>query len=230
MRPLTRQAPLTLLNRSLAVATVLAALMVGAVLWFGARNSSEDAYVLPSMQVRDQLIRALKSVQSGETGQRGYLLTNRDFYLKPYTTATEQLPPMLDHLAEMVADNPQQSQKIVRLRELVKQKFDELKSTLDALNASGKDQALAIVNNDEGFRLMMEIRQTITSMQEEEDRLLAARHESARMTRHPGANRRRLVLFADLHRWLPDSPIHARIRGYDFERPGPTLGHEPGTG
>lgn len=72
MRPLTQQTPLTLLNRSLAVATVFAALMVGAVLWFGARNSSEDAYVLHSIQVCDQLISALSLVQSGETGQRGY--------------------------------------------------------------------------------------------------------------------------------------------------------------
>jgi signal transduction histidine kinase len=182
VRLLTQQKPLTLLNRSLAVATVFAALMVGAVLWFGARNSSEDAYVLHSLEVREQLVRALSLVQSGETGQRGYLLTNRDFYLKPYTTAIEQLPPMIDRLAALVADNPQQSQKVTRLREVIKEKFDELKSTLDAINAGRKDQALAIVNNDEGFRLMTEIRQIVTSMQKEEDRLLAARQKSARMT------------------------------------------------
>jgi signal transduction histidine kinase len=161
---------------------VLAALMVGAVLWFGARNSSEDAYVLHSMQVRDQLIRTESLVQSGETGQRGYLLTSRDFYLRPYTAATEQLPPMLDGLAALVADDPQQSQKATRLRELVKEKFDELKSTLDAMNAGRKDQALAIVNNDAGLRLMTEIRQTVASMQEDEDRLLAGRQDNARRT------------------------------------------------
>ena len=182
MRPLTRRKPLTLLNRSLAVATVLAALMVGAVLWFGARNSSEDAYVLHSLQVRDQLIRALSLVQSGETGQRGYLLTGRDFYLAPYNNAIAQLPPMLDRLSALVADNPQQGQKVIRLRELVNQKFDELKSTLDAFNAGRKDEALAIVNSDDGFRLMMEIRRTVTSMQEDEDKLLAARQESAART------------------------------------------------
>ena len=182
MRPLTRRKPLTLLNRSLAVATVLAALMVGAVLWFGARNSSEDAYVLHSLQVRDQLIRALSLVQSGETGQRGYLLTGRDFYLAPYNNAIAQLPPMLDRLSALVADNPQQGQKVIRRRELVNQKFDELKSTLDAFNAGRKDEALAIVNSDDGFRLMMEIRRTVTSMQEDEDKLLAARQESAART------------------------------------------------
>jgi CHASE3 domain sensor protein len=156
--------------------------MVGAVLWFGARNSSEDAYVLHSVQVRDQLIRTESLVQSGETGQRGYLLTGRDFYLRPYTAATEQLPPMLDGLAALVTDNPQLSQKATRLRELVKEKFDELKSTLDAMNAGRKDQALAIVNNDAGLRLMTEIRQTIASMQEEEDRPLAVRQDNARRT------------------------------------------------
>ena len=156
--------------------------MVGAVLWFGARNSSEDAYVLHSLQVRDQLIRALSLVQSGETGQRGYLLTGRDFYLAPYNNAIAQLPPMLDRLSALVADNPQQGQKVIRLRELVNQKFDELKSTLDAFNAGRKDEALAIVNSDDGFRLMMEIRRTVTSMQEDEDKLLAARQESAART------------------------------------------------
>jgi len=156
--------------------------MVGAVLWFGARNSSEDAYVLHSLQVRDQLIRALSLVQSGETGQRGYLLTGRDFYLAPYNNAIAQLPPMLDRLSALVADNPQQGQKVIRRRELVNQKFDELKSTLDAFNAGRKDEALAIVNSDDGFRLMMEIRRTVTSMQEDEDKLLAARQESAART------------------------------------------------
>jgi signal transduction histidine kinase len=182
VRPLTQQRPFTLLNRSLATATVLAALMVGAVLWLGLRNKTDDAYVLHSLQIRDQLIRTLSLVQSGETGQRGYLLTERDFYLKPYATAKEQLPSMLDRLSTLVADNPQQSQKVIRLRELVKEKFDELQSTLDVTNAGRKDQALAIVNNDEGFRLMMEIRQIVTSLQEEEDRLLATRQENARTT------------------------------------------------
>ena len=182
MRPLTQQTPLTLLNRSLAVATVLAALMVGAVLWFGARNSNDDAYVLHSMQVRDQLIRTLSLVQSGETGQRGYLLTGRDFYLGPYTNAVAELPPMLDHLAALVADNPQQSQKVTQLRELVKEKFAELKSTLDAIKAGHKDEAVAIVGNDDGFRLMSAIRQLTTSMQDEEDKLLAVRQENAART------------------------------------------------
>jgi signal transduction histidine kinase len=182
VRPLTQQTPLTLLNRSLAVATVLAALMVGAVLWFGARNSSDDTYVLHSIQVRDQLIRTLSLVQSGETGQRGYLLTGRDFYLGPYTNAAAQLPPMLERLAALVADNPQQSQKVTQLRELVKEKFDELKNTLDAMNAGHKDEAVAIVNNDDGFRLMSAIRQLTTSMEDIEDKLLAVRQENAAWT------------------------------------------------
>jgi hypothetical protein len=39
---LTEPSPLPLLNRSLVVATVLAAMIMAAVFWLGARNNSDD--------------------------------------------------------------------------------------------------------------------------------------------------------------------------------------------
>ena len=81
---LTDPKPLALLNRSLVVTTVLAALIVAASFWLDARNNSDDEWVVHSLAVRDQLTRVLSLVQSAETGQRGYLLTGRDDYLAPY--------------------------------------------------------------------------------------------------------------------------------------------------
>jgi signal transduction histidine kinase len=180
VRPLlTDPKPLALLNRSLVVTTMLAALIVAVVFWLGARSKSDDAYVLHSVGARDQLTRVLSLVEGAETGQRGYLLTERNAYLGPYNLAVEQLPPTLDRLAELVADNPQQSPFIVELRRLINAKLAELKSTLDALDAGHKDQALAIVNNDAGFRIMQEVRGLITSMRDEEDRRLAQRQATA---------------------------------------------------
>ena len=85
--PLTDSKPLALLNRSLFVTAVLAALMLAAAFWLGARNKSDDEWVAHSLGVRAQLIRVLSLVQSAETGQRGFLLTGRDDYLEPYTRA-----------------------------------------------------------------------------------------------------------------------------------------------
>ncbi len=177
--PLTDSKPLTLLNRSLFVTAVLAALMLAAAFWLGARNKTDDAWVQHSLAVRAQLIRVLSLVQSAETGQRGFLLTGRDDYLEPYTRAGHELPQNLDRLADLVTDNPRQVAATADLRQLVRQKVDELGSTVNASKAGHQAEALAIVNDDNGFRLMLEIRQKIAAMEAEEDRLLTERQESA---------------------------------------------------
>ncbi len=152
---------------------------MAAAFWLGARNKSDDQWVLHSLEVRGQLTHLLSLVQSGETGQRGYLLTGRDIYLRPYRLAGEQLPALLDHTETLVSDNPQHVREMDQLRQLIKEKFDELKNTVDAYQAGHNDAALAIVNNDHGYRLMQEIRELIETMQTEEDQLLAARQSAA---------------------------------------------------
>jgi signal transduction histidine kinase len=176
---LTDNKSLTLLNRSLFVTAVLAALMLAAALYLGARNRSDDEWVVHSLSVRDQLIRVLSLVQSAETGQRGYLLTGRDDYLKPYAMGVEQLPGSLDQLAALISDNPDQLPAVDKLRQLVGAKLAELKSTVDAYKTGNTAGALAIVDNDNGYRLMAEIRDQITSMQNAENALLASRQAGA---------------------------------------------------
>jgi signal transduction histidine kinase/CheY-like chemotaxis protein len=177
--PLTDQRSLTLLNRSLIVTAALAAMMVIAAFWLGARNKSDDEWVVHSLAVRNQVVQVLSLVQSTETGQRGYLLTGRDEYLNPYTTGVEQLPSSLDRLAGLIADNPRQRQEVVELRRLVAAKLDELRSTIEEGKAGRTQAALAIVNSDAGFRLMQQIRDHVTTMQAEEDELLSSRQANA---------------------------------------------------
>jgi signal transduction histidine kinase len=171
--------PLALLNRSLVVTTILAALIVAAAFWLGARNNDDDHWVVHSLGVRDQLTRVLSLVQSAETGQRGYLLTGQDIYLTPYRMAIERLPPMLDKTADQVADNPEQVQNLNRLRVLISSKLDEMRSTVDAYGAGRKDDALAIVNSDNGYDLMQQIRRAVAAMQVTEDKLLVGRQSAA---------------------------------------------------
>jgi CHASE3 domain sensor protein len=60
----------------------------------------------------DQVIAQIHVVEARlidrETGLRGYLLTGNSEFLEPYTAATAALPPALDRLATLVADNPAQ--------------------------------------------------------------------------------------------------------------------------
>jgi signal transduction histidine kinase len=183
VRPqLTAQKPLALLNRSLIITAALAALIVAAAFWLGARNKSDAAWVVHSLAVRDQLTTVLSLVQSAETGQRGYLLTGRDDYLGPYNMARGELPQNFDRLAELISDNPEQGRALGALRPLVQQKLDELQSTVAEKQAGHADAAMAIVNNDSGFRLMQQIRARILAMQAEENQLLASRQSTAART------------------------------------------------
>ncbi|MGA8355943.1 MAG: CHASE3 domain-containing protein, partial [Xanthobacteraceae bacterium] len=117
--PRSEPKPLALLNRSLVVTTMLAALIVAAALWLGARNESDDEWVQHSLEVRAQLVRVLSLVQSAETGQRGYLLTGQDLYLEPYQMALGQLPDALQRTQDLASDNPEQIKNLTQLRQLI---------------------------------------------------------------------------------------------------------------
>lgn len=158
---------------------MLAALIVGAAFWLGARNESDDEWVQHSLEVRAQLVRVLSLVQSAETGQRGYLLTGQDLYLGPYQMALGQLPGVLQRTQDLASDNPEQIKNLAQLRQLIQDKLAELGATVDAYKAGHNDAALAIVNSDKGFQLMQEIRRSIGNMQSEEDQLLTTRQTVA---------------------------------------------------
>ena len=177
--PRTERRPLALLNRSLVVTTILAALIVAAAFWLGARNKNDDEWVQHSLEVRAQLTRVLSLVQSAETGQRGYLLTGQELYLGPYQMALAQLPDVLRRTQDLVSDNPVQVKNLPQLRQLINDKLAELRATVDEYKAGHNDAALAIVDSDQGFRLMQEIRRSIDGMQAEDDRLLTARQSAA---------------------------------------------------
>jgi signal transduction histidine kinase len=173
------QKPLTLLNRSLVVTAVLAAMIVAATFWLGARNKDDDEWVLRSLAVRDQLTQVRTMVQAAETGQRGYLITGRDSYLTPYDNAVARLPATLDAMTKLAGDDQHQREAVIGLRQVIRDKLDELRTTVEAAEAGHHDAAIAIVNDDTGFRLMQEINQRLAAMQDEEDRLLTGRQQSA---------------------------------------------------
>jgi signal transduction histidine kinase len=180
VRPqLTDRKPLAVLNRSLAVTAVLAALIMAASFWLGARNKSDDEWVLHSLAVREELTQVRILVQAAETGQRGYLITGRDAYLTPYNNAVAGLPATVDGLEKLVSDNPAHEQSIMALRQLIQDKLAELRSTIDEAKAGHPDAARALVDNDSGFRLMQQINQRLAAMDAEEDRLLNSRQVAA---------------------------------------------------
>jgi CHASE3 domain sensor protein len=107
--------PLAPFYWSLVITSAVTAALVLGTFWFAARTGADTALVRHTLRVRDRLARVMMLVQRAETSQRGYLLTGRDTYLAPYDGAAAALPPILDDLATLVIDNPNQQQSVGRL-------------------------------------------------------------------------------------------------------------------
>jgi len=103
----------------------------------------------------------LSAVQDAETGQRGYLLTQRPYYLQPMQQATAQMDAVLDRLSTLAETSPWMRDEIAPLRGLVRRKLEELSRTVALSRAGRQQEAIDLVLTDEGRALMDGIRGTV---------------------------------------------------------------------
>lgn len=140
---------------------------------------ANDARVKHSFQVRQLVARELSLLKDAETGQRGFLITGRDSYLQPYETGRTESPQVLGELRRLTVDNPTQQERLTRLETLVDSKLKELSRIIEVRRASGFEAAQKLVLQDTGKQIMDDIRDLISQVDGEEDRLLEMRRERA---------------------------------------------------
>ena len=153
------------------------ALIINVVILSVSQSSSEQRewWVNHTHTVINLSKSLLVELNSAETGQRGYLLTEKKSYLAPYEQGTQSARELLQTLMQKTSDNATQQQRLTRLSTLVNKKFDELQLTIDLTTDDKLDQAMRIVNSDLGKDLMSEIRAVITAFEKQEQVLLAQR-------------------------------------------------------
>src|SRR5678815_5889467 len=88
---------------------------------------------------RNRLNQVAKSLLDAETGQRGYLLSNRQEYLAPYRDAQDGLRESTDWLKQYYANDPAKSRLMQQLSTAVDQKLSELATSID-LHERGEHQ------------------------------------------------------------------------------------------
>ncbi|HEY8084442.1 MAG TPA: CHASE3 domain-containing protein [Methylophilaceae bacterium] len=138
------------------------------------QSAESRAHTFHVLQVVEQVASTLKDA---ETGQRGYLLTGEDKYLKPYLAAVETEGQTTQELRRLTTDNPNQQRNLDKLEPLVAAKLAELKETIELRRgAKGFDAALAVVRTDKGKQAMDDIRQVMREVRDEENRLLDLRN------------------------------------------------------
>lgn len=152
---------------------------VGAAsVWLTARNAEFNAEVARTLESKAELVSMLSLAQDAETGQRGFLITGDERYLRPYETATGQVDERLKRLERILGDHANPGD-LSTLEAALKAKFAELAETV-ALQRAGKiEEARAVIDTERGRNAMLAIRRSVGIMTAREDKAFADRSSAA---------------------------------------------------
>lgn len=122
-----------------------------------------------------------KLVLDMETGERGFLITGKNEFLKPYELGKNNLPKILDETKNLVSDNPVQIENIKKINHSIKLWQTEaampeidLRREVNQLTSTMKD-IRAIVEKGKGKQIMDDIRDQLSHFKIIEEELMATR-------------------------------------------------------
>jgi len=118
-------------------------------------------------------------LRDAESAQRGYLLTGRIDYLAEYQSNREQLQPLLDGLARLTRQNPQQAARTRTLDDLREQRIAQIEANLVRYRNGGLAAAQTGID-DKALQVSTRIRVVARRLLDEERRLLAERDRTSR--------------------------------------------------
>ncbi|HVU56274.1 MAG TPA: response regulator [Puia sp.] len=120
----------------------------------------------------------LSTMKDAETGQRGFLLTGDTTYLRPYYGAQERALTIVSDLRAMTMDNPEQTENLKELHEIISQRLTILQQIIDQKR---ENNLVNPADLKKGMGYMDEVRRVVARMERSERQLLVER--SARMKR-----------------------------------------------
>ena len=106
----------------------------------------------------------LSILKDGETGQRGFLLTESDDYLQPFQVATKELGGSLNRLRALSQDHPEHRDDFEELRRLSIEKLAELDETITLARANRMKDARGVMLSGRGRVLMDQARNLVTKI------------------------------------------------------------------
>jgi CHASE3 domain sensor protein len=132
----------------------------------------------------------LATINEAETAQRGYILTRDEKYLAPYQAALPRYREELETLGRLFAGESARSNVVKRLVTLCDERFAEIAQTIRLRRDHGIAPALNVVESDQGWRVMAEIREMLQLLQ---------RYELAEIASHTASATQQSRLFQTLN-------------------------------
>ncbi len=152
---------------SLGFGAALLAVVVGAAASYRSltvrhENVAAVTHAFASIHALEKLLGVLRDA---ETGQRGYLLTGDERYLKPYQSAMREEDATLAAFHDLVRADPEMEARLGGLEPLIRRKLAELERTVEIARIEGRQAALQIVLMNADMIRMEQIRDEISRME-----------------------------------------------------------------
>lgn len=128
--------------------------------------------VVKSTSVINNIDNVMSTLKDAETGQRGFLLTDKKAFLTPYSGSREKATTFFDQLVSDTEDNPSQQEKLTRLREVIDKRLDILDETLTGQRKTDAELEFILVD---GKVYMDSARRITKELKAEEKRYLNTR-------------------------------------------------------
>ena len=130
--------------------------IVGMTVWLGERAQVYFDQVIEARDTRGAAVELRNAVLTGESSQRGFMVTGNEIYLAPYDTAKAQAQRHLAELKRLLAPYPESAMPVERLTSIVGEKFGEMDETITLKRARHDAEAMAIFSSNRGKTLMDE--------------------------------------------------------------------------
>lgn len=152
-------------DKTFLFAIAALAVIVGLSCWNWHRYQLANNNVRDTMVALQNVSSVLSIIKDAETGQRGYLLTGSRRYLAPLDNAESEVSAQMQTLDTYLQHNPKLKSEWAQLQSEIRNKFRELKLTVDLKEHGENARAMGVVSSDLGIRLMERIRASCAFLQ-----------------------------------------------------------------
>lgn len=147
----------------ITAAVVIASAFV--TFWFGNRVLEAHEREQLRREGIARLEELVSNVKDAETGQRGFILTGDESYLRPFNQASVRLPQDLQELQNFPWIDINQAE-IGKVSQLIQEKMAELRSTVEQRRSVGMEAVLATIRAGAGKKLMDDLRAEVGRLRE----------------------------------------------------------------
>lgn len=162
-------------------------LLTAAALYVSLSLVPAFGWVNRTQQVINQAREVFRLVVDAEGGQRGYLITGDDSFLRPFDEAERKVRLEVAALGSRVSDNPRQSAAVAQISKVVDEALRQLRLKVEARRTQGFDAARASVLTARAEIQIDDLRRHVDEFVGMEEALLAQRQEGFIRRSHLGS-------------------------------------------